>query len=72
VKARLKDGWLVVGPYEANDMERAYIQVGDNFASAAFLDWDGAERVAKIRPPKRPGRHMVSLNGRQLNHVTIQ
>lgn len=72
MKARLSKGWLVVGPYEGNDMDVVHIQVGSNYAAAAFLDYEGKQRVAKIRPNVPPGRHMVSMNGKQLNHVVIE
>lgn len=65
MKARVVNGWLMVGPYTGHDTEVVRINVaGDGYDKSipAFLDRHEGERVAKIRPPVGPGRTVtVSL-----------
>ncbi|MEV4321005.1 hypothetical protein AB0J37_02100 [Microbispora rosea] len=59
MRAAVRDGWVVV-PYTGHDLATVEIAVGDRDTwTPAFLDWNGPERVAKIRPPASSDRQVA-------------
>ncbi|MFF4779397.1 hypothetical protein ACFY05_41940 [Microtetraspora fusca] len=55
--AAVRDGWVVVSPYEGPELAPISIAVGSQDEwKPAFLDWVDGARVAKIRQPAPTGR----------------
>jgi hypothetical protein len=63
-QAELVDGWICV-PYPGSDLQRVELSLDQSDPQAAFLDWHGDQRVAKLRPAAfdNPyGDHTISLH----------
>ncbi|MGI5493781.1 hypothetical protein [Microtetraspora malaysiensis] len=57
VTAAVRDGWVVVSPYEGPELAPISIAVGSQESwQPAYLDWVDGVRVAKIRTPAPTGR----------------
>lgn len=61
MQAAIRDGWVVV-PYSGHDLATVHIAVAQRPVEddwrPAFLDYDGGQRVAKIRPPQAANRQV--------------
>jgi hypothetical protein len=57
--ATIVNGWLVV-PYGGTDFSKVFMAMAQQPEGVdwkpAYLDYEGGQRVAKIRPPQTEGR----------------